>query len=232
MIKFVTKSKIIKPIAKIIHKIWMDNKYGVVVYYNDPERVGVIKLVRQVKKEVDLLLGDNEAYTIYRMVKNTAKVKGDIAEVGTYKGGSSKLICEAKGDKTIHLFDTFEGLPEISNKDDSRLVNKGDYQASFGEVKKYLKKYKKVFFYKGLFPTTSKPVKNKKFSFVHLDTDLYECTLAGLKFFYPRMTTGGIIISHDYTSVPGVKKAVDEFFENKVEPVIELSGTQCLIVKI
>jgi hypothetical protein len=29
-----------------------------------------------------------------------------------------------------------------------------------------------------------------------------------------------------------VKKAFDEFFEQKQEPIIEMSGTQCLIVKL
>src|SRR3989344_4846708 len=127
MIRFITKSRLLKPITRFVHKIWMDYKYGVVVYYNDPGRLKVIKLVRKIKKEVDLLLGDNEGYTIYRTVKNTSKIKGDIAEVGTYQGGSSKIICEAKGKRALHLFDTFEGLPELSNLDDTRLVQKGDY---------------------------------------------------------------------------------------------------------
>ena len=35
-----------------------------------------------------------------------------MAEVGVYQGVSAKLICEAKGDKELHLFDTFEGLPD------------------------------------------------------------------------------------------------------------------------
>jgi len=191
MIRFITKSRLLKPITRFVHKIWMDYKYGVVVYYNDPGRLKVIKLVRKIKKEVDLLLGDNEGYTIYRTVKNTSKIKGDIAEVGTYQGGSSKIICEAKGKRALHLFDTFEGLPELSNLDDTRLVQKGDYPASLVEIKRYLKKYNSVHFYKGLFPYTSGPVKNKKFSFVNLDVDLYKSTLSGLAFFYPRMSKGG-----------------------------------------
>lgn len=191
MLKFISKSRLIRPIARFIHKIWMDYRCGVVVYYDDPERARVIKLVRQVKGEVDLLLGDNEGYTIYRTVINTSKIKGDIAEVGTYKGGSSKIICEAKGRKTLHLFDTFEGLPELSKLYDTRLVQKGDYAASLIEIKRYLKGFKGVHFYKGLFPSTSGPVKNKKFSFVNLDVDLYKSTLSGLAFFYPRMSKGG-----------------------------------------
>jgi hypothetical protein len=34
-----------------------------------------------------------------------------------YKGATAKLMCEAKGEKHIHLFDTFEGLPNADTID-------------------------------------------------------------------------------------------------------------------
>jgi len=208
------------------------SKNGAIVYYNDPERSKVLDLIRKIKNENEMLLGENEAYQIFMAVKRTQKINGDIAEVGSYRGGSAKLICEAMGSKTLHLFDTFEGLPELCHIDDPKHFQKGNYTASFEDVKNYLKKYRNVHFYKGLFPSTADPIKDKKFSFVHLDLDLYEATLASIKFFYPRMNRGGIIISHDYISVPGVRKAFDDFFKDKTEPIIEMSGSQCLIVKL
>lgn len=186
----------------------MTLRYGVIVYYYEKEKIEPMKFVKKVKKEVKMLLSDNESYTIYRTVKNIAKIDGDIAEIGCYKGGSSKLICEAKGMKKFYIFDTFNGLPKLTNKDNSRLINKGDYSATLSEVKKYLYSYSNVYFFKGKFPLTSDPIKNNKFSFVHLDADLYDPTLLGLNFFYPRMKPGGIILIHDYTTLPGVKKAV------------------------
>ena len=39
-----------------------------------------------------------------------------------------------------------------------------------------------------------------------------------LEFFYSRMSPGGIILSHDYMTAPGVKKAFDDFFEDRAEP--------------
>ena len=95
-----------------------------------------------------------------------------------------------------------------------------------------MQQYKNVFFHKGLFPTTAESIKNNKFSFVHIDVDTYKSTLNCLNTFYLQMSRGGIIISHDYSSVLGVKKAFDDFFQDKLEPVIELPGTQCLIVKL
>ena len=99
------------------------------------------------------------------------------------------------------------------------------------QVDELVKKFKQISFYKGLFPQSARGVKGP-FSLVHLDVDLYCSTKEALKFFYPRLSPGGIIISHDYQNLKGVKRAVDEFFKNKPEPVIELTGSQCLIVKL
>ncbi len=67
---------------------------------------------------------------------------------------------------------------------------------------------------------------------MHLDVDLYESTLNCLKLFYPKMSEGGVIITHDYTLSEGVKKAFDEFIFDKQEPIITLFGSQSMIVKI
>jgi len=191
----------------------------------------VLDLIRQIKRETRMILDDNEAYQISMAVKRTEKVHGDLAEVGVFMGGSAKLIRESDGVRPLHLFDTFEGIPSVEQIDQPAFYQ-GQFAASIQEVKNYLKEYKNIYFYKGIFPATAKPVENKRFSFVHLDVDTYESTLACLQFFYPRMNQGGVLLSHDYINHQGVKKAFDEFFEEKQEPIIEMSGTQCLIVKL
>ena len=214
------------PVLSINHLFYVRS------FYN-PETLKIIDLVKVIKSETKMILHEVEALQIFMAIKQTAKLKGDIAEVGVFKGGSSKLICEAKGHKKLHLFDTYEGLPALSDKDNKNLFYEKQFAASYNEVKNYLHTYENVFFYKGLFPSTAGPILNETFSFVHLDVDLYEATLECIKFFYPRMSKGGIIISHDYAYAFGVKKAFDEFFSDKPEPIIELEiiGTQCLIVK-
>ena len=176
---------------------------------------------------------DNEEnYTLYSSLKATSSLPGDIAEVGVYKGGTAKLICEVKGEKNLYLFDTFEGLPKTNEND--LFVKKGWLDdTSVESVKKFLNNYKNVHFLKGVFPQTSEPVTDKKFSFVHLDTDLYQSTFDALTFFWPRMISGGRIISHDYntTSMPGVKKAFFEFFKGSPEKLIEIADTQVMVIK-
>jgi O-methyltransferase len=209
----------------------IESRGRVVISYDDPQRRPVLDQIRKIKRETKMILDDNEAYQISMAVKSTEKVQGDLAEVGVFMGGSAKLICQSNGGKPLHLFDTFEGIPKVEEIDQPAFYE-GQFTASMEEVKSYLKDHENIYFYKGCFPATAKPVENRRFSFVHLDVDTYESTLACLQFFYPRLNQGGILLSHDYINHQGVKKAFDEFFEEKPEPIVEMSGTQCLIVKL
>jgi len=102
-------------------------------------------LINKIRNEVEMLLTDDEASRIYYAIKATEKITGDIAEVGVYQGGSAKLICEAKGDKNLHLFDTFEGLPSPTEIYENKL-HEGEMKASLESVKQYLEGYKNVYF--------------------------------------------------------------------------------------
>ncbi len=197
---------------------------------NEPGRESVYALIREIRLETEMILLDNEAYNIYAGVRSTERIPGDIAEVGVFRGGSAKLIAEAKGARKLHLFDTFEGLPETPEADP--LFSKGQFNSSEAAVRRYLESYSDVFLYPGIFPATAGPVTNKNFSFVHLDVDIYESTAKSLEFFYPRMSKGAVLISHDYAWAEGVKRAFVEFFADRTEPVLELSGSQCAFVKI
>ncbi|OPX62280.1 MULTISPECIES: TylF/MycF/NovP-related O-methyltransferase [unclassified Methanoregula] len=205
---------------------------GRLSHYGSDERKAFARELKKIRSETELLIEDIEAYHIYMAVKRTQKVPGDIAEVGVYMGGSAKIICSVKGDRHLHLFDTFEGLPQVDDIDAVWPFYEGKFAASYDKVRDYLRHQENVTFYKGIFPDTSGPVEDKKFSMVNLDVDCYESTKKCLEFFYSRMSKGGIILSHDYTTTPGVRKAFDDFFEDKDEPVLETAGSQCLVVKV
>ena len=213
----------------------VERNSSIIVSYREPCKAKLLGMVRETRKLIEsqgdhMLLLDNDAYQICSTAKVTEKVSGDIAEVGVYQGGSALLLCKVKGGRTLHLFDRFEeGLPDTEDFG----LSGGEYAASFDKVKQMLKGFKGVMFHRGLFPEeTGKDVAHRKFAFVHIDVDIYTSTLNSLRFFYPRMSVGGIIISHDYPMLAGVKRAFDEFFEDKPEAVIELSGNQCMVVKV
>lgn len=202
-----------------------------VVSYDQPERASAMERVREILADWPTqVMSADEAYMIRGAVLSTAKVEGDLAEVGVFRGTSAKVICEAKGDRPLHLFDTFEGLPPSGRFDSG--FQAGQYACSLDSVRDYLKDFPNVQFYKGYFPMTGEPIKSRGFSFVHLDVDLFESTVAAIQFFYPRMNPGAILISHDYVAAAGVRRAFDAFFADKCEAVIELSGNQCLVVKV
>lgn len=218
---------------KEISEAYISANDGVFHFYGDPtdeKKRYALRVARRITRELGSGLFDVEACQLFALAEAAVKIEGDMAEVGTYNGGSAKIICEVKGDTPLHLFDTFQGIPEVEEIDEG-LFAVGMYAASLETVRNYLKDYQNVFFYKGIFPATATPVEGKTFSFVHLDVDTYKSTLSCLEFFYPRMKRGGIILSHDYLNAAGVTKAFDEFFEKKPEPVIMLTGRQCLTVK-
>jgi O-methyltransferase len=191
----------------------------------------IVKLVRQVRKQRQCLLTAYECFTVYEFAQAHSLLPGEFAEVGCFQGASTKLICEAKGEKTFHVFDTFEGLPK-SSAPDRAIHNENQYSCSLESVQTYLSGYKNVQFHKGRFPETAGPINDLKFSFVHCDVDLYESTLGCLQFFYPRLLPGGVLLSHDYSVLAGVKTAFREFLADKPEKPIELPSTQCMIIKL
>ena len=217
------KTSLINSIGSITDLI----EFRVMKYYHDSKTMNQIKEI--ISEDRPFLLTPSELFLVHSFAKNQIHIEGDYAEVGVFKGSTSKAICEAKQDKHFYIFDTFGGLPEISKVDER--FKTGMFDSSFERVKKKLSKYKNVHIFKGTFPETGTEIKNKKFAFVHLDVDIYKSTIECLDFFYDRMSKGGIIISHDYHT-KGVKKAFNEFFENKPEHIIQLPMSQCMIIKI
>jgi O-methyltransferase len=209
----------------------LQRRHYLLMKYGDATRPAILDRARQIAAEVDFLLDPTESCQIVNALQQTTKVSGDVAEVGVYQGGSAKLIAEFKGNRPLHLFDTFAGLPAAQPGDAKRFAT-GMYAADLKAVQRYLNGYPGIFFYPGLFPDTGEPVRHKRFSFVHLDVDLYDSTLACLNFFYPRLQPGGILISHDYSNAEGVRRAFAEFFANRRDPVLEVALSQALVVKV
>ena len=213
-------------IGRLINRPIIAFELMVMNYYHDKKTMSFLKKI--IREDKPFLLKPSELFLIYSFAKNQTYIDGDYAEVGVFKGTSAKIICEAKENKHLHLFDTFEGLPEIS-KIDSKFKTKM-FGSNYQKVKEKLSKYQNVFIYKGLFPETGRSIQDRKFAFVHLDVDIYQSTKDCLDFFYDKMSKNGILISHDYNA-QGVKKAFEEFLNNKPEKVIQLPMSQCMIIK-
>src|SRR5206468_1181023 len=100
----------------------------------------------------------------YQWLKNTAELGGDACEIGVYKGGTARLIARslASTTKTVHLFDTFVGMPKTDPLRD--LHREGQFaDTSIESVKEVLQDCKNVRFYPGRFPETADPIRKSKF---------------------------------------------------------------------
>ncbi len=141
-----------------------------------------------------------------------------VAEAGVYQGEFSKEINKCFPNQTLYLFDTFEGFDnrdiEVERRDKLSTLETSHFNGT--DVDLVIRKLpfpKKAIIRKGYFPETSVGLEDQKFFFVNLDFDLYNPTLSGLKFFYPKIVSGGLILIHDYYSedLAGIKKAIDDF---------------------
>lgn len=142
-------------------------------------------------------------------------IKGSVAEAGVYRGEFAKHINRCFYDRKCYLFDTFEGFTEYDiEKEQSRSLTFANHlkKVSADETMSKMPVRDNIIMRAGRFPETAYGIQ-EKFAFVNLDMDLYEPTLAGLRFFYPLMSDGGVILVHDYfnKAYPNIEKSVDDF---------------------
>jgi len=174
-------------------------------------------------------------YVLDQLFLLTRNLSGATAECGVYQGTSSYLICNRadRGTKNHYLFDSFEGLSKPQSIDGS-YWKAGDMAVPLEQVKSLLKDFNFIRYFKGWIPEKFKEVEAEKFSFVHIDVDIFQPTYDSVHFFYSRMERGGVIIFDDYgfNTCPGARQAVDSFMKDKPEPVIQLPTGQAFVVKM
>jgi O-methyltransferase len=175
-------------------------------------------------------------FQIERLKKNN--ITGSFAELGVYKGETANIIHEMDTDRKLLLFDTFEGFNQNDlDKEESKeqkYSTSNFSDTSVAAVKDYIQGNDNISFYPGYFPDSTKNVEDSEFALVNLDADLYQPTLEGLKYFYPKLVKQGVILIHDYNhNWNGVRKAVDEFVKTIPESIIEIADWQgsAMIIK-
>ncbi len=163
-------------------------------------------------------------------------VRGDVAEFGVYRGEFAQYINVAFPDKTLYLFDSFEGFDgneikkEISNNNSTEIIADIFKETNIDIVMEKMCYPQNVYIKKGFFPDSLDGLETS-FAFVSIDADYEESIYQGLKYFYPRLNAGGYIFLHDYnTYFNGPKEAVYRYEKdnaliiNKV-PICDKNGT-------
>jgi len=194
----------------------------------------------QYAKEVSVVSPDR-CYMLYALALQTSNLDGQWYECGVYKGGTASMLANLLIEKTgnlsteLHLFDTFEGMPETDPEKD--LHEQGDFNDTSLEmvseqVHRHLIDKSRIHFHKGFIPETFASLEDHKIAFAHIDVDIYKSIIDSCEFVYPRMQPGGIMIFDDYGfgSCPGARSSVDEFFSDKPEQVIVLPTGQAFVI--
>ena len=174
---------------------------------------------------------------LYEIFKKIVNVKGSIIECGVNHGYGvmswakfSSIIEPANLTRRIYGFDSFEGFPELSNKDKSISSNHlktGDLAAdSYEELKglaeiydstRFLGHVSKVNLIKGdavkTIPKFIDDNPHLMVSLLYLDFDLYEPTKIALESFIPKMTKGSVVAFDELDNPlwPGETQAMIEF---------------------
>jgi hypothetical protein len=170
------------------------------------------------------------------------QIQGAIVECGVWRGGSMQavahtLLALGATDRDLHLFDTFEGMPEPTAEDrrydgktasellESREKTSNIWAvASLEDVRSGMTEVgypmERVHFHQGLVEETVPGGAPTEIAILRLDTDWYDSTKHELEHLYDRVPSGGVVIIDDYGFWQGARQAVDEFLERRGERLL------------
>ena len=221
--------------------IFFDKNYKPVEWQH-AIRQGLVskELIRLERNYPDKVRFFNWWFQVERLKRD--RVAGDFAELGVYKGESAKILHLMDPSRTFHLYDTFEGFKEEDLKNETgeaaTYTTRNFADTSLEAVKRYLGEEGRFVYHAGRFEkldswtigqldnlnlSTVQPSNRPtaQLALVNLDADLYNPTKAGLEYFYPLLSPGGVIIVHDCNHKwPGIQRAIGEFAKSIPEPLI------------
>lgn len=192
------------------------------------------------------------AYAFARYVEHLALRGGSMVECGVFNGFSALLACRVLSalrpgfrGEDLFLVDSFEGLSAPQQEDLIELPDaggrptlapscpQGHFAIGLPTVRSRFGQYPEVGFVKGWIPEALQALPERKWSFVHIDVDLYDPTLACLEYFHPRMAPGGVILNDDFASplFPGAERAWTQFFERHPAPYVVLDSGQSVYMQ-
>lgn len=182
-----------------------------------------------------------------KICKDFGNINGEIVECGTWKGGMIAGIAEVLGpDRNYFLFDSYEGLPDATEKDGKSAF---DYQQNKNSPGYYdnctasqqsaidamrLSGAKNVKITKGWFNETLPKQQFKNgIAILRMDADWYDSTMDILTNLFPQMNKGGVIIIDDYYHWEGCTRAVHDYLSKHecTEAITSTSLGVCFIVK-
>ena len=170
--------------------------------------------------------------TLELLCRRLHNVPGAAAELGVYKGFFARCINQLLPERTLYLFDSFEGFS--ADAPASEAFQAAHRNTAAEKVLSILPYPDKAILKPGFFPHSLDGLE-ERFCLVSLDVDFARTTLDGLRYFYPRLNQGGYLLLHDWgnPSLPGVAQAL-EIYEKEIAaklpavPLCDVAGTLIL----
>jgi len=215
-----------------------------------PSPMNIIKTIFEKPfEEVCTLLSKSRLFNVFNQCVKFQDTGYSFIECGVAKGGALALMKYASTNNPVFGFDSFEGMPDIVEKDLGD-YNKSDPLHGFGKVgdnlsggiesvyttfKSLNQSMENVYLIKGFFNDTLALNKDKceKIAVLRIDADWYESCKICLEELYDQVVDGGVIISDDYGHYIGAKRAIDEFRESRgiTSPLIQTDYTEFYWIK-
>lgn len=204
-------------------------------WLQDPE---FLKIYNQVKK--DSLVPIFQCWELWQLVEDTQKLKGDVIEIGTYRGASGAIMATklklTNSQDTLYCCDTYEGIVKASEEDN--YFKGGELKdTSLDTIKQRFAndfKLNNTVFLKGIFPEdTGHEVADNTFRLVHIDVDVYLSAKDTVEWVWDRMSVGGIIVFNDYAypRTVGITKLVNEYRSKKDCAIIHNFNGNGIMIK-
>jgi len=150
-------------------------------------------------------------------------IEGDVVEFGCYVGESSKYLMktliETNSNKKLFVYDSFEGLPELSYWEKDTGWRPGTLNTTEDILISNFKRNNLPipYIHKDWFINIPEYKIPEKISFAFLDGDFYNSIYDSLSKIYDKVSDGGYILFHDYkrNDLPGVEAAIRDFFKER-----------------
>ena len=161
--------------------------------------------------------------SLYEAYKMTLGVAGHIAEIGVYKGAGSLLFAkltqlfEPAALTLVHGFDWFQGIKVTAEE---KYVDDGDTREDYDRVVKLIaaQGLDHIVHLHNLDVTKEmgaffREHPQLRFKLIFADCGSYEVVRATLEHFWPRLTSGGVMLFDQYNHEvgPGETRAIQEF---------------------
>ena len=159
-------------------------------------------------------------------------VPGAAAELGVYRGQFARCVNRLLPDRTLYLFDSFQGFDQAAGAGEA--IQAAHEKTSAEQVLAVMPNPERVVLKPGFFPESLEGLE-ETFCFVSLDVDFEPATLAGLRYFWPRLSPGGYLMLHDWGNpgLPGPALALARYQAElgrrlPAAPIPDLNGTLVL----